>query len=316
MRKTLLLVLMLLSLSACERRPHYLGYVEGRLTYISSPFTGKLAALSVVRGQQVRMGDPLFQLEQQPQSDELDAALATANQTAADLADRLKGDRPSELAAIKAQIEQAQAQAEYAQKDLARKQELVKRNVVEHNQLDVAIENFKTATALVQQYEANLATGKLGAREDQIQSLRDQLANAKANLAKARWNLRQKTVAAPVDAQVFDTYYRIGEQVPADQAVLSLLAPRDIKVVFFVDEPTLSRVKAGQTVHIHCDACRGGVTAQIRFISPSAEYTPPIIYSRSARSKLVYEVEAEFDRQQAQQQGALLKPGEPVEVSL
>ena len=311
---TLLLAFTLL-VSGCSKHPSYLGYVEARLTYISSPYSGKLTVLSVERGQPVKAGDPLFQLEQQPESSELSAALATVNQTTADLADKMKGDRPSELDAISAQIAQAQAQVDYAKKDVDRKQQLVNRKVMEQNQLDLAMENLKVAEATAQQFQANLTTGKLAGREDQIQSLQAQLENAKANLAKAQWILQQKTVSAPVDAQVFDTYYRVGEQVSANQAVLSLLAPADIKVVFYVDEPTLSKIKVGQKVAVDCDGCRSGITAVIRFISPYAEYTPPIIYSRSARTKLVYEVEAQFEHMNGKK-SKIPNAGEPVEVSL
>ncbi len=312
----IILGLMLLFLTACERHHKYLGYIEGRLTYISSPINGKLIKLSVNRGQWVKSGDELFQLEAQPQSFEVKASLATVNQVAADLADRMTGDRPSELSAISAQIVQAQAQAEYAQKDVARKQILVKKNAIEQNQLDIAVQNLQVAEAMVKQYQANLATGNLAGREGQIKSLQAQLQNAKSNLEKAQWNLQQKTVFSPLFAQVFDTYYRIGEQAPSNQAVLSILAPNDIKVIFFIDEPSLSKIKTGQKVQIFCDACRSGINAVISFISPIPEYTPPIIYSRSARSKLVYQVEAEFDRHQAKQKSVVLNPGQPIEVSV
>ncbi len=314
--KLLIISAIISTLCACKKHSGYTGYVEGRLTYVSSPFSGKLTVFPVVRGQTVRTGDILFQLESQPQSDDLNAALATVQQISADLADKMTGQRPSELSAISAQIAQAQAQVEYAKKDVARKQQLVKQKAIEQNQLDLARQNLKIAEAAEKQSEANLSSGKLPGRQEQIKSLQQQLAAAKANLDKARWSLSQKTVSAAVNAQVFDTYYRTGEQAPANQAVLSLLAAQDIKVVFFVDEAALSKIKPGQSVRIKCNGCRSGVTAKISFISPSAEYTPPVIYSRSARSKLVYEVEAEFDNKKKGEQGRVLNPGEPVEVSV
>lgn len=304
---------LLFSLSGCKKHSSYLGYVEGRLTYISAPFSGKLTALSVERGQKVNAGELLFKLEQQPQSFDLDTALATVRQISADLADKQRASRPSEQAAIAAQLSQAQAELSYAQKDFAHKQQLVQKKAIEQNQLDIASKNLKAAQATVSQYEANLATSKLGGREEQIQSLQAQLSAAKNNLEKAQWNLSQKTITAPVNAQVFDIYYRTGEQAPANQAVISLLAPQDIKVIFFVDEAVLSKIKTGQIIQVNCDACRRGMAANIRFISPSAEYTPPIIYSRSARSKLVYEVEAAFVA--TQNNNVILNPGQPVEVT-
>jgi HlyD family secretion protein len=310
------LLLLLSVVGGCKPHHGYLGYVEGRLTYISSPVSGKLTVLSVRRGQIIQPGDKLVALEQQPQSADLNAAIATVNQVTADLADKMQGERPSELAAISAQIEQAQAQVDYAQKDVVRKQHLVKQNALEQNQLDQANENLQVANATVRQFQANLTTANLPARDQQIKSLQAQLANAKANLEKARWYAQQKNIAAPVNASVFDIYYRVGEQVPSNQAILSILAPADIKVVFFIDEAALSTIKTGQQVQVHCDSCQAGITAKISFISPSAEFTPPIIYSRTARSKLVYQVEAEFLQQQLQKKNVHLNPGQPVEISI
>jgi HlyD family secretion protein len=59
-----------------------------------------------------------------------------------------------------------------------------------------------------------------------------------------------------------------------------------------------------------CDNCPADLKATISFIAPQAEYTPPVIYSESSRSKLVYLVEA----RPRQEQARLLNPGQPVMV--
>ena len=41
-----------------------------------------------------------------------------------------------------------------------------------------------------------------------------------------------------------------------------------------------------------CDSCPAGLKATIIYVSPRAEYTPPVIYSQSARTKLVFLIEA------------------------
>ena len=53
-----------------------------------------------------------------------------------------------------------------------------------------------------------------------------------------------------------------------------------------------------------------GLRATVSFISPQAEYTPPLIYSESSRAKLVFLIEARPPSEQAR----LLNPGQPVEV--
>ncbi len=313
-KHSFLLLIALVLLTGCHSKRTYQGYVEGRFTYIATYYQGKLIKIVVERGSQVQGGQILFALEPQPELSTLNSAIATVSQMRANLADKMKGQRPSELAATIGQIQQVQAQLEYAQKDVQRKQILVEKNAIEQNQLDQAIENLKIAQGSLKQQQANLLTGHLGSREEQIKAAQAQLAGAQSDLEKARWSLQQKNVVAPVNAQVFDIYYRLGEMVPANQAVLSLLAPRDIKVVFFIDEPHLSEIKVGQLVRVLCDGCESDITARISFISPSVEFTPPVIYSRSSRAKLVYEVEAKFDSGKNKQKLPPLHPGLPVDV--
>jgi HlyD family secretion protein len=45
-------------------------------------------------------------------------------------------------------------------------------------------------------------------------------------------------------------------------------------------------------VDVSCDGCERGLTAKVSFISRSAEFTPPVIYSLEERAKLVFLIEA------------------------
>ena len=92
--------------------------------------------------------------------------------------------------------------------------------------------------------------------------------------------------------------------------MVSLLPPENIFVRFFVPEPRLAEVHGGDRVALLCDRCPGDLTATVSFISPQAEYTPPVIYSETIRAKLVYMVEARPPRDRA----GLLNPGQPVAV--
>jgi len=133
---------------------------------------------------------------------------------------------------------------------------------------------------------------------------------AQAQLAQAEWRLDQMSQAAPQTGVVVDTLYRPGEWVAAGAPVVSLLPPDNVKVRFFVPEPRLGAIEVGDEVRVSCDACPPELTAVISYISPDAEYTPPVIYSREMRAKLVYLVEARPRRPTA------LHPGQPVDVTL
>ncbi len=129
-------------------------------------------------------------------------------------------------------------------------------------------------------------------------------------LEQADWRYNQKERNAPVSGLVYDTYHRPGEWVSPSSPVLSLLPPEYIKVRFFVPESDLGKFAAGLPVQIHMDGLPGPLPGKVSFVSPNAEYTLPIIYSRENRNKLVFLVEASLEPEHA----VKLHPGAPIEV--
>jgi HlyD family secretion protein len=126
----------------------------------------------------------------------------------------------------------------------------------------------------------------------------------------AQWRIDQRHVTAPTAGVVADVLARPGETIPAGGSVVSLLPPENIFVRFFVPEPRLAEVHSGDKVTLLCDRCPADFSATVSFISPQAEFTPPVIYSESSRSKLVYMVEARPPRERA----PLINPGQPIAV--
>ena len=147
-------------------------------------------------------------------------------------------------------------------------------------------------------------------RIQEIEAQRAATEMARSALASAEWKLQQRTGSAPAPGRVLDTYYRTGEMVPAGAAVLSLLPDGALRVRFFVPEPQLSSVRLGAPVRVTCDGCPGPLDAQVSFVSPKPEYTPPVVYAGDARSKLVYLVEARSSALQG------LHPGQPLDVQV
>lgn len=136
------------------------------------------------------------------------------------------------------------------------------------------------------------------------------LREAEARFASAQTRLARRRLASPVDGIVQQVYFRPGETVPASRPIIAMLPPGNIKIRFFVPEALLPRVAIGDKVKISCDGCTGDLDGTVTFISNSAEFTPPVIYSLEERSKLVYLVEA---RPQAP---SGLRVGQPVSVNV
>jgi HlyD family secretion protein len=83
-------------------------------------------------------------------------------------------------------------------------------------------------------------------------------------------------------------------------------------VRFFVSEETFSTLRASQSVLVSLAGRDAPLNARISYLSPKPEYTPPVLYNRDNRAKLVFLVEAVFAPADARD----LHPGQPVEVSL
>jgi HlyD family secretion protein len=287
------------------------GYIEGDFVYVSSPLAGKLEKLAVRRGSQVNGGDILFSLDNTPEKTARDEAAKRRAQALANLEDARKGRRPPEIESVRAQLKQAQAALDFAQKELLRQEKLIRvAGATTPQELDRARSTRDQNRERVAQLQAELKTAQMGARPDQVAAAEANLRAVEAALAKAEWELSQKQQAAPRAGVIFDTLYREGEWVAAGRPVVTLLPPQNVKLRVFVPEAWLGNIHVGDSVQVLADGAREAVAGKVSFISPRAEYTPPVIYSRENRSKFVFMVEALFEAAVAER----LHPGQPVDV--
>ena len=142
---------------------------------------------------------------------------------------------------------------------------------------------------------------------DRARSTRDQ---DKRRLTQTDWSFLQKRQSAPQAGLVYDTLYRQGEWVAAGKPVVALLPPQNIKVRAFVPETRVGSIHYGEEVRVTVDGVRDPFIGKVSYISPHAEYTPPVIYSRESRAKLVFMIESVFGPAIS----AKLNPGQPVDV--
>ena len=300
-------------LMTCQRPPsdRVQGYVEGEFVYVASPFAGALEALAVRRGQQVHEGEALFALERGSEKAARDEAERRLSQALANLEDARKGKRPTEIESLKAQLKQAQAALRLSRREVVRQEGLT---TVPGAAVELEVDRARAARdqdrQRVAQLQADLDTALLGSRTDQVIAAEAEVRAREAALARAEWEFGQKRQQAPKSGLVFDTLYREGEWVPAGRPVVVLLPPENIKVRAFVPQKRLGTIHPGDDVQVAVDGVPKAFPGTVSYISPRAEYTPPVIYSQESRDKLVFMVEIVFDPQSA----ADLNPGQPVDV--
>lgn len=303
-----------LLVAACGPQPErpLQGYVEGQYVRVAAPFGGTLQQLSVQRGGDVAVGAPVFALEQDSEAAARRQAGEQLRAAEARLENLKYGKRPPEVAAVAEQLRQAIAAREYTAAQLDRATRLHAKGFYADAALDELRTQLRRDEAQVASLQASVAAAKLPARVDEIRAAEADAKAAREALAQADWRLAQRAITSPATGRVHDTYYVVGDFVPAGSPVASVLPPGNVLVRFYVPEPVLGRLQPGQAVRVACDGCAEPLVARIVFISDRAEYTPPVLYSRDNRAKLVYRVEA----RPAAADAAKLHPGQPVDVTL
>lgn len=287
------------------------GYIDGTYVYLSAESGGRLKERPVAAGDAVADGDVIFHLDDSDETQAVAGAEARLAQAKAQLADLLLGKRDEEISVIAAQLSEARATLANAEDDYSRQLVLREKGIVAQAVVDDAKARRDTASASAEAIERQLIVAKLPARPDEITAAERNVAAEESTLAQARIALDRRTVKAPAAGLIEETYYEPGELVTAGQAVVSLLPSANRKVRFYLPETRLAAVSAGDKVGLACDACPTGMTAIVDFVATQSEFTPPILYSDTARQKLVYRVEAVPDGSAAR-----LKVGQPVDVTL
>ncbi len=287
------------------------GYAEADFIKVGPTQQGLLTSLYVARGSRVEKGAPLFDQDDTNDRAARDQTARQLKQAEEQVANLQTGGKPTEIQQAEANLADATATRDKLQADVRRNEDLVKVGGVSKQQFDDQRADLRSAVARVQGLEA--AVTQLRApmgREGEIKAQQQLVESLRAAVAMAQWRIDQRHVTAPVAGVVADVLARPGETIPAGGAVVSLLPSENIFVRFFVPEPRLAEVHSGDKVTLLCDRCPADFTATVSFISPQAEYTPPVIYSEASRAKLVYMVEARPPRERA----SLINPGQPIAV--
>ena len=256
--RIIFLLLCSLLLTACKHEQStFIGYIDVDLTYLSSNYPGRLSELLVYRGQSVQKDQMLFKLERTEEHLNLD-------------------NQQLNKKALLAQKQELLAQQDYLDIQYHRTLRMQQHHAASQNDLDMAIKDKK-----VLKY--------------QLDAIDAQIEGSQVGITNRHWQITRKESRANGPGIIFDTYFTPEEYVQAGQPVVSLITTNHIKAIFFVAEQELSHLRLQAPVSLSADGSKRLVKGHISYISRRAQYTPPIIYSREERQKLVFRVEARLD---------------------
>jgi HlyD family secretion protein len=293
-------VLAWLLLSGSSRPRTLSGYIEGEELYLASPMAGTVASVSAVEGTRVAAGQHLFTIDPatlSAQGQQAEASVAAAQ---------------TQIASAEATARQADADVTAAAADAQRTRQDLARllSVKRADSAAVAGKDLDAARAAARDANAKLAGAQkiADARWAQVEAARAQTVQAQGGRREVQIRVNQLSPPAPANARVEEVFFQPGEWVSANQPVVALLPDNKVKVRFYVPEQQVARYTPGRSVRFTCDGCVRDMQAVIRYVSPRPEFTPPVIFSRDSRDRLVFMVEAYPTRP------ANLQPGLPVDI--
>lgn len=286
----------------------FAGYLEADYVYAAPVSAGRIAHIAVSEGQAIEVGELLFALEDAQQQALLTAAEARVDAARATLENLETGSRTEEIEVIRANLGKARADLGLAQSNLARSEKLLTAGTVASVRVEQDRAALTAAEAQVAQLTAQVSVAELPARGAQQVAAEANLAAAEADAGRAALDVGDRQVTAPVAGTVDRLFYATGEIAVAGTPVVAILPEGALKARFFVPETARSSLAIGQGVGVDCDGC-AGMTATITYLASEPQTTPPVIYSRDERDRLVYLVEARLDGP------GTLRPGQPVTVT-
>ena len=262
------------------------GTIEVDEAHVASRYGGRVEKILAQEGDVLKSGQPIV---------ELDAAelQARRNYNAALLEELEHGPRPDEIAAAKHDWESLAAQFEFAQSEQKRTQQLFEQKVVSQTDLDNA---NSRAQSLQQSTDAAKKRYDLlveGTRPEQI-------AQARAQLAEMDAQLREMHIAAPDDSVLETLSVKLGDVLPANREVATLLYIQHLWVRVYVPEPWLGLIRLGQTVKVRTDSSGEEFTGTIEQINRAAEFTPRNVQTVEDRVRQVFGVKVRLPSETGQ----------------
>lgn len=254
LRYVLVALALSIFLSSCGNRKNAVsGTIEVDEAHVGPRMAGRVEKIFAQEGDRLHQGQMIAQLE----------------------ASELQARRDLAAAQIDTAIHDADAQAaqlEFLRSDAKRQQDLLKRKVVSPN-------------------DAERADSAAKAQEKSLEASQMKIIQARAQLADIDAQLKEMQVLAPAESILEVLNVKVGDVLPGNGEVATLLLPQHLWVRVYVPEPWLGLIKIGDQVRVRVDSFPGkdfpGVVEQV---NRQAEFTPRNVQTVEDRIRQVFGV--------------------------
>ena len=245
--------------AGCERQNEAVsGTIEVDEVHVAPRFGGRVAKIHVQEGDAVSAGAVLVELEAPELLARRELAAAQINTAERD-------------------VEAHAAQLTFMRADAKRQQDLLRSSAVAPN-------------------EAERAQSIAAAQEKSLAAAETRVVQARAQLEDVEAQLREMRVLAPSDCIVEILSVKVGDVLPPNREVATLILPHYLWVRVFVPQPWLGFIKLGEEVQVRVDSFGNDVfRGTIEQISRQAEFTPRNVQTVEDRIRQVFGVKIRLE---------------------
>jgi HlyD family secretion protein len=252
----------LVLLAGCNRQSNAVsGTIEVDEVHVASRSAGRVEKIFAWEGDTLKAGTPIVQLEASELKARRDLAAAQINTAQHD-------------------VEAQSAQLEFLKADAQRQQDLLKRNTVSPS-------------------EAERAMSLAKAQEKNIAAARARVEQALAQLADMDSQIQEMKIVAPTDSILEVLSVKVGDVLPANREVATLILPQRLWVRVYVPEPWLGLIKLNDAVRVRVDSYPGrDFSGAVEQINRKAEFTPRNVQTVEDRIKQVFGVKIRLENKE------------------
>lgn len=272
------------------------GTIETDEVRVASRYGGRVVRLAAREGDSLKAGDGIV---------ELDAAelRAQRDQAAAVLEELKNGPRPAEIAAASNDWQSLVAQLDFARAEEKRARELFDGKTISVTERDAAVSRAAALESSVAAARKRFDLLVEGTRPERLDQGRAQLAQFDAQL-------REMKIVAPTNCVLEVLSVKVGDVLPPNREVATVLLVDHIWVRVYVPEPWLGRIQLGQQVKVRVDSFPGrDFPGTVEQINRQSEFTPRNVQTVDDRVRQVFGVKVRLDNAEN-----LLRPGSAADV--
>ena len=242
------------TLPACNQRKNAVsGTIEVDEAHVGPRMAGRVEKIFAQEGDRLHEGQMIAQLEARELRARRDLAAAQIDTAIRD-------------------ADAAAAQLEFLRSDAKRQKDLLARKVVSPNDAERADSASKT-------------------QEKNVEAAQMKVIQARAQLADIDAQLKEMQVLAPTESILEVLSVKVGDVLPPNGEVATLLLPQHLWVRVYVPEPWLGKIKLGDQVRVQVDSFPGvDFPGEIEQVNRQAEFTPRNVQTVEDRIRQVFGV--------------------------